>query len=61
MSELSKIRLYYIIYMVSFGEVSYSVFSNVLGSIIVLNTRLFDKHGHAYIFWCVGDRVKFIL
>ena len=61
MSELSKIWLYSIQHMISFGEVSYPDFSNVLTSLRVPNSRLFGKVEHAYIFWCIGERMKFIL
>lgn len=47
--------------MISFGEVSYSVFSNILIAFIVPNTRLLNKNEHAYIFWCIGDKMKFII
>lgn len=30
-------------------------------SFIVPNTRLFDKKENAYIFWCVGDKMKFVI
>lgn len=56
MSELFEIHN-----MLSFGEVSYSIFSNVLISFIVLNMQLFDKIENAYIFWYVGEKIKFII
>lgn len=50
---------YYIIYRLVRFLILF--FSNVLISFIIPNTRLFDKNEHASIFWCVGEKMKFII
>lgn len=56
---LSYLKYGYILYnMLSFGEVSYSIF---LITFIVLTMKLFDKIEHASIFWYVGEKVNFII
>lgn len=48
-------------YIVWYRLVRFLIFSAVLVSFIIPNTRLFDKNEHASIFWCVGEKMKFII